>query len=114
MTWLSREEGSATRAAVETARWQLGLHAVSTLELSSWEAVKVAAASGAGIAAISRLAVDLELETGRLVVLEVPRWRLSRTISVLSARGVPLTPPAVRFLELLRETYGSAGRSSTR
>lgn len=37
-TWISRAEGSATRAAVETARWELGLHAVRTLDLPSWEA----------------------------------------------------------------------------
>ena len=62
LTWVSREEGSATRAAVEAARWQIGLHVVRTLELPSWEAVKLAVASGAGIAAISRFALDLELQ----------------------------------------------------
>jgi DNA-binding transcriptional LysR family regulator len=98
MTWVSREEGSATRAAVEAARWQIGLHVVRTLELPSWEAVKLAVASGAGIAAISRFALDLELQAGTLVVLEMPRWRLARTISVVTAREVPLTPPAERFL----------------
>jgi predicted ATPase/DNA-binding transcriptional LysR family regulator len=108
LRWLSREEGSATRAAVETARWELGLHSVPELELQSWEAVKLAVAKGAGIAAISRLALDVELEAGRLVVLDVPRWRLARTISVVYARGVPLTPPAERFLEDLRETFVGA------
>ena len=111
LTWLSREEGSATRAAVVTARWQLGLHAVRELDLGSWEAVKRAAALGGGIAAVSRLALDLELETGRLAVLDVPRWRLSRTISAVYARDVRLSPPAQRFLELLRETRQ---RSSSR
>jgi predicted ATPase/DNA-binding transcriptional LysR family regulator len=105
LTWLSREEGSATRAAVEAARWELGLHAVATLELQSWEAVKLAVAKGIGIAAISRLALDLELETGRLAMLDVPRWRLARTIAVVSTRGVPLTPPAERFREALLETF---------
>jgi hypothetical protein len=38
-TWISREEGSATRAAVEAARWQVGLRAVRSLELPSREAV---------------------------------------------------------------------------
>lgn len=113
LTWLSREEGSATRAAVETARWQLGLHAVPKLELASWEAVKRAAARGGGIAAISRLALELELETGRLAVLDVPRWRLSRTISAVYARDVRLTPPAELFLGLLRDGV-AAQRSSSR
>lgn len=122
LRWLSREEGSATRAAVETARWELGLHAVPELELPSWESVKLAVAKGAGIAAISRLALDLELEAGRLVVLDVPRWRLTRTISVVYAREVRLTPPAERFLDLLRSTFvlgepdveSAPQRSSTR
>jgi DNA-binding transcriptional LysR family regulator len=105
MTWISREEGSATRAAIETARWQIGLHAVRTLELPSWEAVKLAIADGAGIAAISRFALDLELKSGTLVVLDAPRWRLTRTIAAVTAREVPLTPPAERFLALLRETF---------
>jgi DNA-binding transcriptional LysR family regulator len=107
LTWISREEGSATRAAVEAARWQMGLHAVRTLELPSWEAVKLAVASGAGIAAISRFALDLELQSETLVVLDVPRWRLTRTIAGVTARDVPLTPPAQRFLALLREAFAS-------
>jgi DNA-binding transcriptional LysR family regulator len=107
LTWISREEGSATRAAVETARWEVGLRSPPLLELQSWEAVKLAVAKGYGLAAISRLALDLELETGRLVVLDVPRWRLSRTISVVYTRGVPLTPPAERFLDVLRAAFAA-------
>jgi DNA-binding transcriptional LysR family regulator/predicted ATPase len=108
LTWISRSEGSATRAAVETARWEMGLHAVRMLELPSWEAVKRAVANGGGIAAVSRLALDLEVEAGALVVLDVPRWRLTRTIALVWARGVPLTPPADRFVSLLRERLASA------
>jgi predicted ATPase len=109
LTWISRAEGSATRAAVETARWEMGLHGVRTVELPSWEAVKRAVAGGAGIAAVSRLALELELEAGTLVVLDVPRWRLTRTIALVRARGVPLTPPAERFVQLLRASLAPAG-----
>jgi predicted ATPase/DNA-binding transcriptional LysR family regulator len=106
--WISRAEGSATRRAVETARWELGLHAVRTVELPSWEAVKRGVAKGGGIAAISRLAVEAEVEAGVLAVLDVPRWRLTRTIALVRARDVPLTPPAERFVALLRERLGAA------
>jgi DNA-binding transcriptional LysR family regulator len=101
-TWVSREEGSSTRAAVEAMRWQVGLHPVRTLELPSWEAVKRAVAAGAGIAAISRYAIEDELRNGMLATLDLPRWRLPRTIAAVTAREVPLTAPAQRFLELLR------------
>lgn len=110
MTWISREEGSASRAAVEAARWEMGLQTVRTLALPSWEAVKLAVARGRGIAAISRFALDVELAAGTLAVLDVPRWRLARTISVVTAREVPLTPPAARFLDLLRAELGRSGR----
>jgi predicted ATPase len=83
----------------------MGLHSVQTLELPSWEAVKLSVSRGVGIAAISRLALELELETRRVAILEVPRWRLQRTISVVRPRDVPLTPAAQRFLELLLETF---------
>jgi predicted ATPase/DNA-binding transcriptional LysR family regulator len=104
-TWLSPSEGSAARAAVETARWQVGLRSVRTLELPSWEAVKLAVASGAGIAAISRFALDERTDTGRLAILDVPRWRLARTIALVTARDVPLTPVAERFRDLVRDAY---------
>jgi len=114
VTWISREEGSATRAAVEAARLQMGLRAVRKLELPSWEAVKLAVASGAGIAAISRFALEVELSAGRLVVLDAPRWKLWRTISLVTARDVPLTPPASRFVEALRQmAAGFPARPST-
>lgn len=101
-TWISREEGSSTRAAVEAARWQIGLHPVRTLSLPSWEAVKLAVADGAGIAAISRFALALELTAHTVAILDVPRWRLHRTIAIVTARDVPLTPPAQRFRSVLR------------
>jgi len=67
--------------------------------------VKLVVGGGTGIAAISRFALDLELDAGTLPILDVPRWRLSRTISLVTARDVPLTPPAARFATLLRETF---------
>lgn len=103
-TWISREEGSSTRAVVEAARLQLGFHPVRSLELPSWEAVKLAVAAGEGIAACSMLALTLELKVRSVAVLDIPRWHLARTLSVVRARDVPLTPPAQAFLELLRRS----------
>jgi DNA-binding transcriptional LysR family regulator len=71
-----------------------------------WEAVKLVVANGAGISAISRFAIalELELEPGKL---DVPRWRLTRTIAVKTARDVSLTPRAQRFRALLRERFAA-------
>jgi LysR family transcriptional regulator, transcriptional activator of the cysJI operon len=102
LTWVHREEGSATRAAVEAARWEAGLHVSRMLQLPSWEAVKLAVARGAGIAAISRFALDLELDAGTLVLLDLPHWRVRRMISAVYTRDIPLGPAAERFLDGLR------------
>jgi DNA-binding transcriptional LysR family regulator len=108
LTWISREEGSSTRAAVDAARRQLGLHDAQRLELPSWEAVKLAVAEGGGIAAISRRAIEHEVASGRLVILDLPRWRVTRTIALVRARDVPLTPPAARFASELRTAFRDA------
>jgi DNA-binding transcriptional LysR family regulator len=92
----------------------IGLQAVRALELPSWEAVKLAVADGAGIAAISRFGIDLELASGKLAVLDVPRWRLTRTIAIVTARDTPLTPPAERFRAALRETFGTSSAARRR
>ena len=103
-TWVTRERGSATRAASEAAALQHGLAPRRKLELRSWESIKLAVAGGAGIAAISRIALDVELKAGTLAILDAPWWRASRQMAVVYARDVPLTPPAERFLDLLLET----------
>jgi DNA-binding transcriptional LysR family regulator len=108
LTWISREEGSATRASLDVALWQLSIAPPRRLELDSWEAVKLAVAAGLGVAAVSRFAVERELATGELVVLDVPRWRVQRTISVAYARDLPLSPPAAGFLETLRTRFPGA------
>lgn len=113
-TWITREQGSATRASTEVARWQLGLDEVKTLAAPSWSAVKETVAAGGGIAAISRLAIERELAAGALVVLDVPRWRLRRTISLVAARDVPLTPAAARFRQALHAYAHASGPTDAR
>lgn len=103
-TWVSREEGSATRAALEAAWMNIGLSPVSRLELPSWEAVKLVVACGGSIAACSRLAIEVELRAGTLCIVPVPGWTLTRAISLITPRDAPLTPAASAFCDLLLAT----------
>lgn len=104
-TWISREEGSATRAAMEAAWQDLGVAPRRRLELPSWEAIKLAVTSGVGVAACSRFAIESELRAGTIALLEPRRWKLRRTISVIRNRDAPLTPATERFLELLFQEW---------
>ena len=114
-TWISREEGSSTRAAFEAAWRDLGISPTGRIALPSWEAVKLAVAKGAGVSGISRYAVMTELAAGTLAIVRVPGWRVRRHFSLVHARDIPLSPPAERFRTiLLEELRILANRSQAR
>ena len=102
LTWISREEGSATRAVSDAALANLGIVSRRRLELPSWEAIKLAVKRGFGIAACSRFAVDEELRVGALAILPVRGWNVRKTISLIRVRDAALTPSAEQFLLFLR------------
>src|SRR5205823_10825071 len=96
LTWISREEGSSTRAAFEAAWRDLGIAPAGRISLPSWEAVKLAVAKGAGVSGISRYAVPTELAAGTLALRRVPGSRGRRRFSLVTARDIPPSPPAAR------------------
>jgi DNA-binding transcriptional LysR family regulator len=101
LTWISREEGSSTRAAFEAAWRDLGISPARRISLPSWEAVKLTVAKGGGVTGISRYAVIGELAAGTLAIIKVPGWRVRRHFSLVHARDIPLSPPAERFRSIL-------------
>jgi DNA-binding transcriptional LysR family regulator len=102
LTWISREEGSATRMVAENALAELGIVPKRRLALPAWEAIKIAVRRGHGIAALSRLAAAEELEMGTLVEIPFVPWKVRRTMSIIRIRDAGLTPSAHRFLLMLR------------
>jgi LysR family transcriptional regulator, transcriptional activator of the cysJI operon len=105
LTWIAREEGSATRAAVEAAWRDLGISPKRRLSFPSWEGVKLTVAEGLGVTAISRHAVEVELAAGTLALVRLPGWKVRRHLSLVHSRDVPLTPAAQRFVEALRAAW---------
>ena len=101
LTWISREEGSSTRAAFEAAWRDLGIAPAQRISLPSWEAVKLTVARGGGVTGISRYAVMPELEARTLAIVKVPGWRVRRHFSLVHVRDIPLSPPAERFRAIL-------------
>jgi DNA-binding transcriptional LysR family regulator len=100
--WLRRSGGSATQRLVDRALDDLGIRPLRTLDLPDWEMIKRAVAAGAGVTAVSRIAVRDELKAGALRVIELRGWRLVRPLSVARARDVPLSPLAEHFAATLR------------
>ena len=104
--WLTREAGSSTRQITEAAWQNLGIFPHKHIELPSWEAIKLAVASGNGIAACSRLAIGPELKSGTLSLLNAPAWKVSRKISLIKIAGVELSKEAGWFTETMMSKLG--------
>jgi DNA-binding transcriptional LysR family regulator len=105
LTWISREEGSATRSASDQALARLGIVPQQRLELPSYEAVLSALRRGYGVAAISRYIVAAELRAGSLTIIPVRGWNVRSMVSLLRVRDAPLTPSADEFQALVRRRF---------
>ena len=114
LTWISREEGSATRSASERAMARLGIVPRRRLELPSYEAVLSALKRGYGVAAISRYIVAAELQAGSLTVIPVRGWNVRAVVSMLRVRDALLTPSADQFQTLVRERFAEISRERLR
>jgi DNA-binding transcriptional LysR family regulator len=102
LTWISREEGSATRAIADNALADLGIIPQRRLALPAWESIKIAVRAGYGIAAFSRHAVQEELASGALVEIPFGSWRVRRMFTLVRIRDAALTPVAQEFADTLR------------
>ena len=113
LLWVHREEGSATRVALEAALHAIGAAPRRRLALPSWEAIKLVVAQGGAVAAVSRLAITVEQQAGTLTELALRGWRLGRPISLASHSGLPLSPIATAFADLLRQTSEATTAAAT-
>lgn len=109
LTWISREEGSATRVVADSALGELGIVPARRLALPAWESIKLAVRRGQGVAAVSRLVVAEELDAGTLAVIPFVPWKVRRMVSVIRIRDAALTPAAQQFLDMLHAHCRSRG-----
>ncbi|MHB1610439.1 MAG: LysR family transcriptional regulator [Sulfobacillus sp.] len=98
---LVREPGSGTRKALERLLAQRGLGLQIAMELGSNSTIKQAVIHGLGLTVISRRVIELELSTGRLVVLNVEGFPIRRSWYVVHLDKGYLVPPAQAFKQLL-------------
>lgn len=77
-TFLLREQGSGTRGVVERFFSSHRLALPTHMAMDTNEAIKQSVQAGMGIGIISRHGIELELETKRLVVLDVEHFPIVR------------------------------------
>ena len=102
-SFVIREEGSGTRASMESVFRERGLAFRTSMEVSSNETIKQAVMAGMGLSFISSHTVGLEVEAGRLAILDVAGLPIVRDWYVIRLREKILPPIAAAFWSFLLE-----------
>ncbi len=102
-----REQGSGTRAAAERLFRSQGLALPTGMEMTSNEAIKQAVEAGLGLGIASVHTLELELETGRLVQLDVEGFPIERHWYIVHRQGKRLSPAASAFRAFVLEEAGA-------
>lgn len=100
-TFLSRELGSGTRSAMERVFAQHKIQPRISMEMETNEAIKQAVQAGMGLGILSLHSIEMELETGRLAMLNVEHFPLLRHWLVVHRSNKRLSSAALAFKEFL-------------
>jgi DNA-binding transcriptional LysR family regulator len=100
-TFIMREPGSGTRISMERVFEDRGIRLRTGMEMSSNEAIKQAVEAGLGLGIVSIHTLQLELETGRLIVLDVEDFPVMRHWYLVHRKGKRLSPVAQAFHEFV-------------
>jgi DNA-binding transcriptional LysR family regulator len=99
--FVAREQQSGTRIAMERFFQERGVHLRTGMEMTSNSAIKHAVEAGLGLGIVSIHTLELELEAGRLVVLDVEGFPILRHWYLVRCRGKRLPPVAQAFFDFL-------------
>lgn len=99
--FLSREKGSGTRSAMERVFAQHNIQPHISMEMETNEAIKQAVQAGMGLGILSLHSIELELETHRLLMLNVEHFPLLRHWFVAHRKTKRLSSAALSFKEFL-------------
>jgi LysR family transcriptional regulator, low CO2-responsive transcriptional regulator len=97
--YITREEGSSTRASAERFFAESGVTPHIVMQLGSTEAIREAVAAGLGVSVVSRHAV--QPRDPRVVPLRLHGARSVRDLLVIYREGAELSPAAARLREML-------------
>ncbi len=98
-----REQGSATRGAMEDFIRKNNLPTSKKIELTSNEAVKQAVIAGLGYSIMPLIGIKNELRNGDLQIIEVSGLPISTTWNLVWLQSKNLSPAASAFLEYVKQ-----------
>lgn len=100
-TFVVRELHSGTRIAMNRFFADKNIKLRTGMEMNANEAIKQTVAAGLGLGLVSIHTLELELETGRLVVLDVEDMPIQRHWHMVHREGKRLTPVVNAFQQFL-------------
>lgn len=98
-----REEGSATRTAMENFLNNRNISTGMKLQLTSNEAVKQALIAGLGISIMPLIGLKNELERGDLKIIPIKGLPITTDWRLVWLKNKPLSPVAKAFLDFIQE-----------
>ncbi|MCK4866220.1 MAG: LysR family transcriptional regulator [Gammaproteobacteria bacterium] len=100
-TFVVREKGSGTRTAMQRFFEEHNLSITSSMEMNENEAIKQAVQAGMGLGIVSIHTIELELETKRLVILEVEDFPIMRHWYLVHRKEKRLSPITQAFKDFV-------------
>jgi len=98
-----REQGSATRNAMETFISKNKFSVTKKMELTSNEAIKQAVLSGLGCSIMPLIGIGNELKSNDLQIIPVKGLPISTSWNLIWLKSKKLSPAAVAYLEFLNK-----------
>ena len=100
-TLILREKGSGTREVVEKRLQEQGVSYEAAHVINNTEAIKRAVAADIGVAFVSRMAVQDEIESGRLVHIRLKGLPISREFRLIWRRDKYRSPLLEAFIQFI-------------
>ena len=100
-TFVVREQGSGTRTAMQRFFEEHHLTVTSSMEMNENEAIKQAVQAGMGLGIVSIHTIELELETNRLVILDVEDFPIMRHWYLVHRKEKRLSPITQAFKDFV-------------
>ena len=106
--FIMREEGSGTRKEAENKLEMLGL-AINKLNvvasIANQETIKRSVAKGMGISIISKLAVEEEIQSGKLCAINLSDASNKRSLNLIYNKNHQLSSSAAKFVKTVKQMY---------
>lgn len=97
------EQGSGTRTSAERFFAENGIKISANMELNNNGAIKLGVEEGLGLGIVSQHTIDIEVNTGRLIIPDVQFFPLARTWYMVRREGKRWSAVGTAFENFVRK-----------